>query len=236
MREELLQRIEKGTYQPGKAIPSTAMLSEDFGVSPITIKRAIRDLQALGLLTGIAGKGTFVKVQKRFLLELDAFSSPFSNATVKLLSVTRERITDPTMQVFKPPQNAVLCVRKIVLFGDDAPVMYDATYVSADLDEAIIDEFGERLVTEALRRHSIEVFSASQIIDAAPAAGQPAEVFGVPNGYPMLRRLYKVDTSNPDITIYGVIQAPFDRMACSLNVRASETLSIAGFERDTIRG
>ncbi|RWG74871.1 MAG: GntR family transcriptional regulator, partial [Mesorhizobium sp.] len=48
VREELLERIKGGTYQPGALIPSTVMLSEEFGVSAITVKRALRDLQSLG--------------------------------------------------------------------------------------------------------------------------------------------------------------------------------------------
>ncbi|RUW04659.1 GntR family transcriptional regulator, partial [Mesorhizobium sp. M1A.F.Ca.IN.020.06.1.1] len=57
VREEILNRIGNGTYQPEALIPSTAMLGQEFGVSPITIKRALRDLQAAGILVSIAGKG-----------------------------------------------------------------------------------------------------------------------------------------------------------------------------------
>jgi DNA-binding GntR family transcriptional regulator len=217
VRQELLRRINNGTYPPGATIPSTAALGGEFGVSPITIKRALRDLQALGALTAVAGKGTFVKEQRRFLLALDAGMSPFKDASIRLISITRERITDPTMGVFDPPDGAMLCARKMVFFGAETPVMYDATYLSWNVDDVIVDEFGERFVTDALRRRGIDIVHTSHIIDAAPAAGQPAEMFGVPDGYPMLRRLYKLTTTEPDVTVFGVIQAPFDQLACSIN-------------------
>lgn len=218
VREEILNRIRNGTYQPETPIPSTAMLSEEFGVSPITVKRALRDLQAVGALTAVAGKGTFVKEQRRYLLELEGWISPFDNATIRLLSITREKITDATLQVFTPPSEAMLCVRKMIYFGDDVPIVYDATYLSSDVDHEIIDEFGEQFVTDALERHDFKIVGTSHIIDAAPAAGQAAEVFGVPSGYPMLRRLYKITTNKLDVSVFGVLQAPFDRLACSLNV------------------
>lgn len=110
----------------------------------------------------------------------------------------------------------MLCVRKIILFGEDAPTIYDTTYLAADLDDEIIEDFGERLVADALRLRSIRPLRTSHIIDALPASGQAAEVFGVPNGYPMLRRAYKLVTSRTDVTIYGALQAPFDRLACAL--------------------
>ncbi|MBK3662795.1 GntR family transcriptional regulator [Bradyrhizobium diazoefficiens] len=220
VREEILKRITKGTYPPSVPIPSTAMLSEEFGVSPITIKRALRDLQALGVLTAVAGKGTFVKEQKRFLIDLSALVFSWENASIRLLSVTREKITDPTMRVLKPPSESMLCVRKIISFGDEIPAVYDSTYISSDVDGEIIDEFGERLVTEALSRNGIRIRSESHMIDAAPAAGQAAEVFAIPNGYPMLRRLYKFTTSKPGVTVFGVLQSPFDRLAYTLNLQS----------------
>ncbi|AYG66069.1 GntR family transcriptional regulator [Rhizobium sp. CCGE531] len=218
VREEILDRIRNGTYQSEAPIPSTAMLSEEFGVSPITVKRALRDLQAVGALTAVTGKGTFVKDHQRFLLDLEGWMSPFDNASIRLLSITREKIADTTLQVFNPPKEAMLCVRKMVYFGDDVPIVYDATYLSSDVDSDIVDEFGEQFVTNALERHDFKITGTSHIIDAAPAAGQAAEVFGVPNGYPMLRRLYKITTDKRNVTIFGVLQAPFDRLACSLNV------------------
>lgn len=218
VRQELLKRIEAGTYAPEDAIPSVAALSEEFGVSPITIKRAVRDLQAMGYLSAIAGKGTFVKSRKSFMLKLDAFGETFINSTVGLLSVSREKISDMAIQALGPPKDAMLCVRKLIFFDEPNPVVYDATYISADVSDEIIEEFSERLVADALRRHNIRTTDAAYIIDAVPASGQAAKVFGVPNGYPMLRRLYRLHTDAPGLTIYGALQAPFDRMACSLNL------------------
>ncbi|MCK1509395.1 GntR family transcriptional regulator [Bradyrhizobium sp. 18] len=218
VREEILKRITNGTYPPAVPIPSTAMLSEEFEVSPITIKRALRDLQALGVVTAVAGKGTFVKEQRRFLIDLDARIFSWDKASLRLISVTREKIADAAMTVFKPPGEAMLCVRKIISFGDQVPAVYDSTYLSSDVDGDIIDEFSERLVTDALSRHSIRIRSVSHVIDAAPAAGEAAEVFAIPNGYPMLRRLYKFTTSKSGVTIFGILQSPFDRLAYTLNV------------------
>lgn len=220
VREEILRRIECGIYQPEALIPSVAMLGDEFGVSPITIKRALRDLQAAGALVSIAGKGTYVKKKKkRILRNLDVLAPSYGDTTIQLISVTREKISDLTMQTFDPPKTAMLCVRKVI-FTDDTPFMYDATYLSADVDNEIIEEFGERLVMDALRRHNIGVLNTQIIIDAAPAIGKAEEIFGIPTGYPMLRRYYKYTTTNHDITIFGSVQAPFDRLACTVSIPA----------------
>ncbi|OAF18794.1 GntR family transcriptional regulator [Bradyrhizobium neotropicale] len=219
VREEILKRISNGTYQPDAPIPSTAMLGEEFGVSLITIKRALRDLQAAGMIVSVAGKGTYVKKQTRILRKLDMTAPSFEGTTMQLLSVTREKIADPVMLTFSPPRAAMLCVRKTI-FIDDMPFLYDSTYLSADVADEIVDEFSERLVTEALRRHNILVTNTDLIIDAAPATGQVEDVFGIPTGYPILRRFYKFSTDTADISIYGVLQAPFDRLSCSVSFPA----------------
>nr|WMC97168.1 GntR family transcriptional regulator [Aminobacter aminovorans] len=217
VREELLLRIRNGTYEPEALIPSAAALSEEFNVSPITVKRALQDLRAGGFLVSIAGKGSFVKKQARVLRKLDISKLILDGDSLKLLSVTREKISDPTMLAFSPPKEAMLCVRKIVLI-DDAPFLYDATYLSADVGDDVIEEFGSKLVVKALERQNIKVVNADLIIDAAPASGQVEDVFGIPTGYPLLRRYYKFTTNNDAVTIYGVLQAPFDQLACTISL------------------
>ncbi|WP_206522200.1 winged helix-turn-helix domain-containing protein, partial [Mesorhizobium sp. M1A.F.Ca.IN.022.05.2.1] len=94
VREEIHNRIKKGMYKPEELIPSAAMLTEEFGVSAITIKRALRDLQAAGVLVSVAGKGTYVKKrQKKVVRKLDVHFPNYEGATIKLIATTREIIT-----------------------------------------------------------------------------------------------------------------------------------------------
>lgn len=54
------KRIEAGTYEPRRAIPSEAALGEEFEVSRNTIRAAIRLLNEQGILLTVMGRGTFV--------------------------------------------------------------------------------------------------------------------------------------------------------------------------------
>lgn len=56
----LLQEIQEGQWQEGQRLPSEAQLTERFGLSRITVGRALRDLQAAGVITRRAGAGSFV--------------------------------------------------------------------------------------------------------------------------------------------------------------------------------
>ncbi len=56
----LLREIESGRWKEGERLPSEAQLVERFGHSRITVGRALRDLQAAGLISRRAGAGSFV--------------------------------------------------------------------------------------------------------------------------------------------------------------------------------
>ncbi|MCC7052917.1 MAG: substrate-binding domain-containing protein [Gemmatimonadaceae bacterium] len=57
----LLREIQDGQWKEGDRLPSEAALVERFGHSRITVGRALRDLQAAGVISRRAGSGSFVR-------------------------------------------------------------------------------------------------------------------------------------------------------------------------------
>ena len=55
------QQIANGTYGVGDQLPTMVKLCKVYGVSMITVKRALDDLEAAGVITRKQGKGTFVR-------------------------------------------------------------------------------------------------------------------------------------------------------------------------------
>ncbi len=64
LRENLRTEILGGRYKPGSQIPTEAEMISNYGVSKITVRRALQDLTSEGLLVGHRGKGTFVNPSK----------------------------------------------------------------------------------------------------------------------------------------------------------------------------
>jgi DNA-binding GntR family transcriptional regulator len=56
---DLRSRIEHGEYAPAEQLPGEMTLARNYGVSRVTIRRALTELQAAGLLTVAHGKGWF---------------------------------------------------------------------------------------------------------------------------------------------------------------------------------
>jgi GntR family transcriptional regulator, arabinose operon transcriptional repressor len=59
--ESLRADILSGRFEPGHKLPSEAALVNRTGASRITVGRAIRELQNIGLVNRVAGSGTYVR-------------------------------------------------------------------------------------------------------------------------------------------------------------------------------
>lgn len=63
--EALRADILSGRFQPGQKLPSEAALVNRTGASRITVGRAVRELQGIGLVDRVAGSGTYVRQTAR---------------------------------------------------------------------------------------------------------------------------------------------------------------------------
>ncbi len=59
--DSIAERIGNGEYRAGDQLPTEAELRNEFGVSPMTVRRAINILLDRQLVTTTQGKGTFVR-------------------------------------------------------------------------------------------------------------------------------------------------------------------------------
>jgi DNA-binding GntR family transcriptional regulator len=57
----IAEQIGAGQYRPGDQLPTEPQLRAEFGVSPMTVRRAVNILLDRGLVTTTQGKGTFVR-------------------------------------------------------------------------------------------------------------------------------------------------------------------------------
>jgi DNA-binding GntR family transcriptional regulator len=59
----LRARIKNGELRPGARIPSAAALAQEYELAPVTVRKAITQLQQEGLLVSRVGWGTYVAEQ-----------------------------------------------------------------------------------------------------------------------------------------------------------------------------
>lgn len=116
------QRIKDGTYQARSALPDQESLAQEFGVSRLTVKKALDGLERKGLVYKQSGLGTFVAGDIPIQTAQDAPANMFvglqnqyqdKKVTSKILSFTVEfpnqKIQD-NLDIKKANQSIILCV------------------------------------------------------------------------------------------------------------------------------
>ncbi len=69
IKSEIKHQIVTGDLSDGEALPSIRKLALDLQISVITTKRAYDDLEKEGLISSVAGKGTFILAKNKELLK-----------------------------------------------------------------------------------------------------------------------------------------------------------------------
>jgi len=69
IKNEIKRQIVTGELGDGEALPSIRKLAMDLQISVITTKRAYDDLEKEGLISSVAGKGTFISAKNKELLK-----------------------------------------------------------------------------------------------------------------------------------------------------------------------
>jgi DNA-binding GntR family transcriptional regulator len=134
--ETLAERITSGVYPTGGRLPSGAKLCEEFGVSPMTMRRALTILQDQGLISGMRGRGTFVRPIDLgdSVFRLDSLTGEWldESAEIRLMSASMTRGDDKVATMLHiEPGERVIYLRRLVLY-DGTPAMYHTEYIVYD--------------------------------------------------------------------------------------------------------
>src|SRR5258705_4038901 len=64
IEQDLASLIASGTLAPGSQLPSEEELIQKYGVSRTTVRKAVQELERLGLIEIRRGRGAFVRTEK----------------------------------------------------------------------------------------------------------------------------------------------------------------------------
>lgn len=195
IRELLRERILRGIYKSHAQMPSENDMVRTFGVSRITVRQALTDLQREGLIFKIHGKGTFVSKPKatQDLRRLEGFGEAMSGAGHETFSrVLGHRVMRAGKVIadhLRLAERDEVTEIKRVRFLDREPISLDVTYLPVAI--------GERLVREDLPHRDIFLIlendygyplgNANLCIESVLADGEVAAALKIEEGSPILR-------------------------------------------------
>ncbi|HXE14550.1 MAG TPA: GntR family transcriptional regulator [Bryobacteraceae bacterium] len=192
VREKL--RSEYSQLEPNTAIPTELELMRRFGVSRITLRKAVDDLVVDGLLERHQGKGTFTSVPK-LTHELNAITS----WTEQLRALGyNPRTTNRTCTEIAPPRRVahalnlsgsekVVMLRRTRLVGDE-PLSLMTNYIPSRLVPNIAKqaESAESLYELLERRYHLVPDRATDTVETRAATAEEADTLNVEPWSPIL--------------------------------------------------
>ena len=104
IKEQIVLDISRGILKKDDQLPSLSQLSAQLGININTVKRALSELEAQGVIYSVAGKGIFIsgnaESQNIYLEQsLDAVKTALINA--KQMGASEEKITAMVKELFK---------------------------------------------------------------------------------------------------------------------------------------
>lgn len=144
----LRESIQVGRYKTDERLPSEIELSRMCSVNRNTLRQAIGELTAQGMLKKVKGLGTFVTASepvalKHKLNRISSFGQELNQAGVRentrLLEKGYETAPKHVAQSLAlSPDSRVIAVRRLRI-GDDLPLIYEETYLPVDLFDGILE-------------------------------------------------------------------------------------------------
>ncbi|WP_077000589.1 GntR family transcriptional regulator [Variovorax sp. KK3] len=150
----LREEISRGLFGKTGALPKEEALGDRFGVSRVTVRRALADLAALGLVESRHGRGTFVRGDrvpvarpKPTLGLIDSLRQAASDTQVQVLLVEQSEPPADVIAMLQlaPGARAVHALR--LRSVGDTPVMLSDAWVPVPL--------GKKVTASALRKQAL---------------------------------------------------------------------------------
>ncbi|WP_316013941.1 GntR family transcriptional regulator [Roseobacter sp. HKCCA0434] len=192
IRETLIDRMARGEFRPGEALPSEFALAAELKVSQGTVRKALDTLANDNLVLRRQGRGTFVPetTVERALFRFFRLTGPEGESLIpQPLSEKVTRRTAPARiaeRLGLADGAKVLRIRRVRALNG-AP----ATLEDIWLDPAILPVRAEGALPNALythyqRSHGISVARAEDWLSAAAAPRKVEKALGCPAGTPVL--------------------------------------------------
>jgi len=137
IKDHLRAEIHAGTWKEGDAIPSEPALAKQFGVSRMTVNRAVRELTAEQILTRVQGSGTYVAQHKyqATVVEIKNIAEEVRarghQHRSELHRLERSKAAELMAQPFEVDAGHLLFHSVIVHFENDIPIQVEDRWVNS---------------------------------------------------------------------------------------------------------
>lgn len=195
LKDSLRDNILGRTWPPGTVLPSEADICEGFGVSRITVRQALAELELEGLVRRERGRGTFVaesKIRERIVGHLTGF---YEDMTAQGLE-PKTRVLNKSIIEAPPwlaeilevmPGIPLIRIERLRMIRGE-PVLLSVTHIPEAICPDLASEDLEKQSLYALleKRYGVQIARGRRVIEAIAASENDASLLGVAGGTPLV--------------------------------------------------
>jgi len=231
-------QILAGRYAGGQKLAPERLLCEQYGVSRITARHALRLLEDNGLVERFQGKGTFIKSTKPAKLpitELGFAKSVKDYAPGLYRNLLKKEITKPPSEIAKSLQlddeKCLLAVRADLLNREI--IAFDKAYIRQKYSRSITAEI-LRQVDFFERWSEIENLRVSfyrETVEAVEADTEMASILNIRTGDAVLRstEVYYDSNNNPIAVFISYYRGDRIKLTSTVNFKGKSHVKISDY-------
>lgn len=235
--DALRERITGGEFAPGDQLPSYSQIEAEYGVAVTTAQRAIRTLKAEGLVEGHAGKGNYVRQERKIVTLSASFVKPDVNGTwttwraaAAEQGLKGSQSIDEATQVAPPsevadalrlPDGELAVVRRRTMYLNGEPVQLADSYFPVGIAEGTALARAERIPRGAsalMAELGHRVVECDEFVAARMPTAREVQALSIKEGVPVIEifRVSKAAEGRPVECEIFVLSADRHRLKYSL--------------------
>ncbi len=186
------QHIGSGRWKPGDPVPSEAALMKQFGISRMTVNRALRELATEGLVTRIQGSGTRVAQLHRISSRLtirdihEEVAERGHVHTTRVLLAASEKAAGDLAVTLGLPVGAKVFHTVLVHLENGVAIQYEDRYVNPAAAPLYLDTDFTRTSPTLHLLQNAPLTEASYSIEACLPTVDEAKQLGIKRTEPCL--------------------------------------------------
>jgi GntR family histidine utilization transcriptional repressor len=192
VKEYVKTQLARGRWRPGALMPSEAELVAKFGVSRMTVNRALRELQGEGLVDRVQGVGTFAAQRYRLSSILtirdlhEEIEARGHRHRARVALKRQERALPWLARQFGLLAGAAVFHTRIVHLDDDVPLQCEDRYVNPGVAPDYLKVDFTRTTPTHYLLEIAPLWEGTYTIEAGAPTATEARLLGIERGEPCL--------------------------------------------------
>lgn len=207
VRHYIEGKITSKEWQPGDRVPSEHELVAQFGISRMTVSRALRELAEVGLVVRVTGVGTFVAEERpqSTLLQIANIGEEIRQRghryRCKMLSVETVAATPEVASAMGLQTGQAVVHAKCIHFENDVPVQLEDRYVNPRMAPEFANQTFAAETPAAYLLRAVPVEEIEHVVDATLPTRRQASLLQMDAAQPCLVLVRRTWTQGINVTM-----------------------------------